>query len=97
MLLTCERCKNKVEGVEYSEGSWGTVEEHYECPHCGLRRHWAYGHYMPEDTYFAEAEVTEQNIIEHMEANNVPKEEQIIILSRKSKRIEYVETKMLAF
>ena len=95
MLLICDNCKNEVEGVQYNEGSWGTVEEHYDCPHCGFRRHWAYGHYMPEDSNYIEAEVSDQNIIDHMEENNIRKSEQITFLSRKSKKIEYVEKKML--
>lgn len=94
MILICEKCKNKVEGVQYNEGSYGVIEEHYECPYCGLRRHWAYGHYMPDDSYFAEVEINDSEIIDHMNENCVPRGEQLIILSRKSKRTEYVETKM---
>lgn len=97
MLLICDNCKNPVEGIQYNEGSWGVVEEHYDCTYCGFRRHWAYGRCMPEDSEFAETEVSDKDVIEHMEENNIPKDIQLLILSRKSKKIEYIKTKMLDF
>lgn len=51
----CEQCGAKVEGTEYHE-EYLTIERHYECPHCGFRRHWVYGNIMPEDSEYREEE-----------------------------------------
>ena len=94
MILTCERCSNNVKGIQYSEGEFGIVEKHYNCKCCGLNRHWAYEHYMPGDSDFAKIEVSKEDVIEHMNENNVFKTKQLSILLRKSKMIEYIEAKM---
>lgn len=52
-IFKCEQCGEEVEGIEYHDG-YLTVEQHYECPHCGFRRHWAYGKIMPEDSEYTE-------------------------------------------
>ncbi len=49
----CEQCGELVEGTEYHDG-YLIVEQHYECPHCGFRRHWAYGNIMPDDSEYEE-------------------------------------------
>lgn len=49
----CENCGNKVVGIEYHDG-YLTIEQHYECPKCGYRRHWAYGNIMPDDSDYEE-------------------------------------------
>lgn len=54
----CENCGNKVMGIEYHDG-YLTLEQHYECPKCGYRRHWAYGNIMPDDSDYEE--VREEN------------------------------------
>lgn len=49
----CEQCGEEVEGTEFRE-EYLTLEQHYECPHCGYRRHWAYGNIMPDDSDYDE-------------------------------------------
>lgn len=49
----CEQCGEMVSGTEYHEG-YLTLEYHYECLHCGFRRHWAYGNVMPNDSEYEE-------------------------------------------
>lgn len=51
----CEQCGAEVDGIEYRD-VYLTIEQHYECPHCGFRRHWAYGNIMPEDSEYTEEE-----------------------------------------
>lgn len=51
----CEQCGAEVDGTEYKEEIY-VAEQHYECPHCGFRRHWAYGNLMPEDSEYTEGE-----------------------------------------
>ncbi len=52
-IFKCEQCGAEVEGTEYHDG-YLTIEQHYECPHCGYRRHWAYGNIMPDDSDYTE-------------------------------------------
>lgn len=56
-IFKCEQCGEWVSGTEYKDG-YSIVEQHYECPKCGFRRHWAYGNVMPEDSEYEES-VTE--------------------------------------
>lgn len=51
----CEQCGAEIDGTEYKEDIY-VAERHYECPHCGFRRHWAYGNIMPEDSEYTEGE-----------------------------------------
>lgn len=48
-VFICEQCGKEVTGTEYRDG-YLLFEQHYECPNCGYRRHWAYGHRMPDDS-----------------------------------------------
>lgn len=52
-IFICEQCGEEVEGIEYHDG-YLTIEQHYECPHCGFRRHWDYGRLMPDDSEYRE-------------------------------------------
>lgn len=52
-IFKCEQCGKEVEGIEYKDG-YLVIEQHYECPHCGYRRHWAYGNIMPDDSDYEE-------------------------------------------
>lgn len=38
----CEQCGEMAKGIEYHDG-YLTIEQHYQRPNCGYRRHWAYG------------------------------------------------------
>ncbi len=52
-VFKCEQCGAGVDGIEYKDG-YLVIEQHYECPHCGYRRHWAYGNIMPGDSDYTE-------------------------------------------
>ncbi len=47
----CENCGEPVTGTEYND-ECPVVKQHYECPKCGFRRHWAYGQVLPEDSEY---------------------------------------------
>lgn len=47
--FVCVKCGENVMGIEYHD-EYSMVEQHYECPYCGFRRHWAYGSVLPEDS-----------------------------------------------
>lgn len=54
----CYKCKETVTETYYMEDYY-LVEEHFDCPYCGYRYHWAYGYlcsestdYVQEDTQF---------------------------------------------
>lgn len=50
-IIPCEECGHLVKSNEYYQ-EHELIEEHYECPKCGFRRHWSYGHLLPEDSEF---------------------------------------------
>lgn len=56
-VILCGQCGEEVKGTEYKEGGM-TIEEHYECPHCGYRRHWAYGCILQGDSDYEEGTET---------------------------------------
>lgn len=41
----CPICNNQAKWVYWTE-SFGIVEEHIDCPHCGYYYEFAYGYYM---------------------------------------------------
>lgn len=92
----CERC-NKIINITIYTEEIGDVERHYDCPYCNFHRHWAYGHYAPEDSEFIEMEFPDKIVKMHMDDNNIPIGQQFKILSRKSKKAEYVYKDMLNY
>lgn len=90
----CERCNKTINITIYTD-EIGQVERYYDCPYCNFHRRWAYGHYFPEDSEFIEMEFSNEIVKMHMDDNNIPIEQQFKILSRKSKKVEYIYKYML--
>lgn len=48
-IFICAKCGKEVKGIRYKDDYY-VIEEHYDCPYCGYRSHWAYGELLPNDS-----------------------------------------------
>ena len=53
--IICENCGSEIQGKEYKD-EYGGVMINYDCPYCGFKRRWAYGHTQYGDSEFLDDE-----------------------------------------